>query len=111
MTISSLSIAMFFLFISRSQPVKVLSAERPHKKLFTVYMMLSVLGQFALHMLVLLTAIAAANPHTPNTPEHKSPAKTFKPNVLNTVVYLVSTTQTVATFAANYRVSGHTPGM
>jgi len=103
MTIASLSIAMFFLFVSRSEPIKQLSAERPHKKLFTPYMMLSVLGQFALHMLVLLTAINLATPHTPTTPEHKSPSKSFQPNVLNTVVFLVSNTQTVATFAANYR--------
>lgn len=105
MTISSLSVAMFFFCISRAQPLKRLSAERPPKRLFTVSMILSVLGQFAIHMAVLLTAIQSAQPHTPQTEEHISPHKTFKPNVLNTVVYLVSTTQTAATFAANYRVT------
>jgi cation-transporting ATPase 13A1 len=103
MTIASLSIAMFFLFLSRAEPLKELSRERPHKRLFTVYMLLSVLGQFALHMLVLLTVISSALPHTPTSAEHRAPEKTFKPNVLNSVVFLVSNTQTVATFAANYR--------
>lgn len=104
MTIASLSVAGFFFCISRSQPLKHLSLERPHKRLFTPYMLLSVLGQFALHMCVLLTAIAAADPHTPTDAEHRAPEKKFQPNVLNTVVYLISNTQTIATFAANYRV-------
>jgi hypothetical protein len=36
MTLTGVSVAMFFLFLSRSQPLKQLSAERPHSKLFTV---------------------------------------------------------------------------
>ena len=103
MTFAGLSIAMFFLFISRSKPVDRLSAERPPSRLFTWHMMLAVVGQFALHMLTLLTAVQLSTPHTPQDAETKSPDSTFKPNVLNTVVYLVSTISTTSTFLANYR--------
>lgn len=103
MTIASLSIAMFFLFLSRSEPLQTLSRERPHRRLFSPYMLLSVLGQFAIHMFVLLYSINLSNPFRPMEEEHRSPDATFKPNVLNTVVFLVSTTQTAVTFAANYR--------
>jgi len=105
MTFAGLSIAMFFLFISRSKPMDRLSAERPQSRLFTGHMMFSIVGQFALHMLTLLTAVQLSLPHTPTDAETKSPDSAFAPNVLNTVVYLVSTTATTATFIANYR--GH----
>jgi manganese-transporting P-type ATPase len=103
MTISGLSVAMFFLFVSKAQPCDRLSAERPVKRLFTWHMMLSLLGQFAIHMATLLTAVAASRPHTPNDAETRSPDAKFAPNVLNTVVFLVSTAQTAVTFGANYR--------
>ena len=103
MTFSGLSVAMFFLFISRAKPLDRLSAERPPSRLFTPHMMLSVMGQFGLHMLTLLTAVQLSLPHTPQDADTRSPNSTFKPNVLNTVVYLVSTISTTSTFLANYR--------
>ena len=103
MTFAGLSIAMFFLFVSRSKPLDRLSAERPQSRLFTAHMMLSILGQFALHMLTLLTAVQLSVPHTPSDEETRSPEGKFAPNVLNTVVYLVSTISTTSTFLANYR--------
>ena len=103
MTITGLSVAMFFLFISWTKPLDRLSAERPYTRIFTPYMMLSVMGQFALHLVTLLTAVSLAVPHTPTDIETKSPEGKFAPNVLNTVVYLVSTVSTVSTFVANYR--------
>jgi cation-transporting ATPase 13A1 len=103
MTVSALCIAMFFFCLSRSAPLPQLSAERPHRRLFTLYTLLSVLGQFALHLFVLIAAVRLADPHTPHDVDHRGVDKTFKPNVLNSVVFLVSQAQTVATFAANYR--------
>ena len=103
MTFAGLSVAMFFLFVSRSKPLDRLSAERPPSRLFTAHMMLSILGQFALHFATLLTAVRLSNPHTPTDTETRSTDTAFKPNVLNTVVYLVSTMATTATFVANYR--------
>jgi cation-transporting ATPase 13A1 len=103
MTIAGLSIAMFFLFLSRAKPLEKLSAERPESRLFTPHMFLSLIGQFIIHLSILLYAIDQSNPYTPETAEHRSPDTAFKPNVLNTVVYLVSTSCTVVNFAANYR--------
>ena len=103
MTFSGLSIAMFFLFVSRSKPLDRLSAERPPSRLFTAHMMLSILGQFGLHLATLFTAVQLSNPHTPRDIDTRSTDTAFKPNVLNTVVYLVSTMATTATFFANYR--------
>lgn len=103
MTCAGLAVAMLFLFISRSKPLKTLSPERPHHKLFTPYMFFTILGQFAIHMYVLMEAVSWAHPLTPKDKETKDPDADFKPNVLNTVVFLVSTSMTVATFMANYQ--------
>jgi manganese-transporting P-type ATPase len=102
-TIAGLGVAMYFLFVSRAEPVEKLSVQRPHSKLFTPYMFLTVLGQFAIHMFCLITAVKWSNPHTPEDEEHRDPEGEFKANVLNTVVFLLSTTMTVATFLANYQ--------
>merc|ERR1719373_1285072 len=42
-----------------------------------------------------------AKPHTPIMDTKEMDAQ-FKPNVLNTVVFLISSTQTASTFMANY---------
>jgi len=102
MTVTGLAVAMFFLFVSHSKPLKVLSSERPHHKLFTASMFLTIVGQFAIHLYVLVTAVTWADPHSPKDKESLDPDGTFKPNVLNSVVFLVTNSMTVATFIANY---------
>ena len=54
------------------------------------------------HLTILHTAVVSSKPHTPTDEETKDPEGKFKPNVLNTVVFLVSTIQIVGTFGANY---------
>ncbi len=103
MTLVGFSIAIFFLLISWAKPVEELSPQRPHSKLFTVYMGCTVLGQFAIHMMVLLTAVSWANPFVPYDKANRDPEGEFTPNVLNTVCFLVSTSMTVATFLCNYQ--------
>ncbi len=103
MTISGLGVAAYFLLISRADPISRLSPERPHSRVFSWWMGLTVLGQFAIHLLSLMYAVSMALPHTPTDVEHRGVDSQFKPNVLNTTVYLVSTAMTVASFLANYR--------
>lgn len=113
-----------FLFISRAKPLIELSAERPESSVFTLRMFLSLVGQFAMHIGTLILAVKWSQPFTPtyaaaaNTPaftnrslfsryfsdeKTRDPDGDFAPNVLNTVVFLVSSSTTLATFAANYK--------
>jgi cation-transporting ATPase 13A1 len=66
MMITGVAIALCFLFISRSQPLTKLSRERPHTTIFSPYMMLSLLGQFAIHICVLIYAVSAAKAASPS---------------------------------------------
>ena len=54
------------------------------------------------HLTILHSAVVWSKPHTPTDEETKDPEGKFKPNVLNTVVFIVSTVQIVGTFGANY---------
>ena len=48
-----LSAAMFFV-LSNAKPLEQLSARRPHPNIFCAYVFLSLLGQFAVHLVYLV---------------------------------------------------------
>ncbi|KAI3669992.1 hypothetical protein L6452_41545 [Arctium lappa] len=99
-TISGIFTAAFFLFISHARPMPTLSAERPHPNVFCFYVFLSLLGQFTLHILFLVSSVKAAEKHMPD--ECIEPDSEFESNLVNTVSYMVSMMIQVATFAVNY---------
>jgi manganese-transporting P-type ATPase len=91
-----------------------LSKERPQTNIFNIYLIGSVLGQFAIHVGTLiyisqyvaqfeeysfLSAIADLN-----RPDAKVDLEAeFKPSLLNSAIYLVQLIQQVSTFAINYQ--------
>lgn len=99
-TISGVFTAAFFLFISHARPLPTLSAERPHPHVFCTYVLLSLLGQFAIHLCFLISSVKEAEKHMPD--ECIEPDSDFHPNLVNTVSYMVSMMLQVATFAVNY---------
>ncbi|GBG89136.1 hypothetical protein CBR_g48843 [Chara braunii] len=98
--ISGLFTAAFFLFISHAKPLTTLSPERPHAKIFSWYVMLSLMGQFAVHLTFLVMAVRQAEKHMPE--ECIDPDSEFTPNLVNTVSYTVNMMIQCATFAVNY---------
>ncbi|KAL5979332.1 putative manganese-transporting ATPase pdr2 [Asimina triloba] len=99
-TISGIFTAAFFLFISHARPLPTLSAARPHPNIFCAYVFLSLLGQFAVHLFFLISAVNEAEKYMPE--ECIEPDSDFHPNLVNTVSYMVSLMIQVATFAVNY---------
>lgn len=51
----------FFFSILDAQPLPTLSAQRPHPNIFCFYFFLSMLGQFALHIIFLISSVKEAN--------------------------------------------------
>ncbi|KAJ6823587.1 putative manganese-transporting ATPase PDR2 [Iris pallida] len=99
-TISGVFTAAFFLFISHARPLQNLSPSRPHPNIFCAYVFLSLLGQFAMHLFFLISAVNEAAKHMPE--ECIEPDSSFHPNLVNTVSYMVNMMIQVATFAVNY---------
>ncbi|KAJ2802748.1 putative cation-transporting ATPase 1, partial [Coemansia furcata] len=102
-TIMGALMSVCFLCISKSSPLEKLSRERPQKNILTVYMLLTVLGQFAVHVAALVFLTLEVRKYEPSG--EVDVEKKFEPSLLNTAMYLISLSQQVSTFAINYQ--GH----
>ncbi|GFY86438.1 phosphate deficiency response 2 [Actinidia rufa] len=65
-TISGIFIAAFFLFISQARPLPTLSAEWPQPHVFCSYISLSLIGQFAIHLIFLISSVKEAEKYMPD---------------------------------------------
>ncbi|KAG9303466.1 hypothetical protein G9A89_013793 [Geosiphon pyriformis] len=102
-TISGMLLAVCFLCISKAKPLQKLSKERPQTNVFNFYIILSILGQFAVHIASLIYIVDLVFQF-----EEKKKVDLegeFEPSLLNTAVYLISLSMQVSTFAINYQ--GH----
>ncbi|KAI8583860.1 hypothetical protein K450DRAFT_220303 [Umbelopsis ramanniana AG] len=101
MTISGMLMAVCFLCISRAKPLQRLSKERPQPNIFNGYIILSVLGQFAVHIAALIYINDLAKLYEP--PKDVDLEGEFEPSLLNSGVYLIQLSMQVSTFAINYQ--------
>lgn len=100
-TISGILLSVCFLSISRGRPLEKLSKERPQEGIFNIYIMGSILGQFAIHIITLVyitREIYILEPREPSVDLEKE----FSPSLLNTGMFLLQLAQQVSTFAVNY---------
>ena len=89
---------------SSQQPVEQLSKERPQPNIFNTYIIGSVLGQFAIHIVTLIYISDLAQTPSPKDPNFDPDAETdFEPSLLNSAIYLLQLIQQVSTFAVNYQ--------
>jgi len=100
-TITGMLMSVCFLCISRAKPVEKLSRERPLGNIFNLYVLLSVLIQFALHIisLVYITNLS----HQYEVPGVIDLEAKFEPSLLNTAIYLLGLSQQVSTFTINFQ--------
>ncbi|KAI7902263.1 uncharacterized protein BX663DRAFT_474233 [Cokeromyces recurvatus] len=100
-TISGMLMAVCFLCISRGKPLQKLSKERPQPNIFNPYIILSVMGQFAIHIIALIYINGLAKSLEP--PKEVDLEGEFEPSLLNSAVYLIQLSMQVSTFAINYQ--------
>ncbi|KAF2860434.1 E1-E2 ATPase family protein [Piedraia hortae CBS 480.64] len=101
-TISGILMSVCFLSISRARPVEKLSAERPQNNIWNWYIIPSVLGQFAIHMVTLI--YISTYVHAVMPPRQVIDLDgTFEPSLLNSAIYLLQLIQQISTFAINYQ--------
>jgi cation-transporting ATPase 13A1 len=84
------------------QPVEALSKERPQNNIFNPYIIGSVLGQFAIHIVTLIyisNYVQRTEPKSDNVDLEGE----FEPSLLNSAIYLLQLIQQISTFAINYQ--------
>ncbi|KAI9756553.1 MAG: hypothetical protein M4579_003812 [Chaenotheca gracillima] len=101
-TISGMLMSVCFLSISRAKPVEQLSKERPQSNIFNPYIIGSVLGQFAVHIITLIYMSNYVQTIEPRKDDVDLEGE-FEPSLLNSAVYLLSLIQQISTFAINYQ--------
>jgi cation-transporting ATPase 13A1 len=89
-----------FMSVSRSKPLDKLSKVRPLTSIFHPALFLSLLGQFAIHLMTMYTSVQSAKKLDPESLIVDLEGQ-FKPGMLNTVVFLVGGVQQVTVFFVN----------
>ncbi|KAH8678586.1 hypothetical protein BGZ60DRAFT_401385 [Tricladium varicosporioides] len=101
-TISGMLMSVCFLSISRAKSVEGLSKERPQPNIFNFYIIGSILGQFAIHIVTLIYIARFCDKLAPRSEEVDLEGE-FAPSLLNSAVYLLQLIQQISTFAINYQ--------
>lgn len=86
------------------QPVEQLSKERPQNNIWNWYIIPSVLGQFAIHIVTLIYISNYVHRFEEKEDRAKIDLeKEFQPSLLNSAIYLLQLIQQISTFAINYQ--------
>ncbi|KAL2066314.1 hypothetical protein VTL71DRAFT_2385 [Oculimacula yallundae] len=101
-TISGMLMSVCFLSISRAKSVEGLSKERPQPNIFNFYIIGSILGQFAIHIVTLIYIARYCDKLAPRDSNIDLEGE-FQPSLLNSAVYLLQLIQQISTFAINYQ--------
>jgi len=101
-TLQGMLLAGCFFFISRSAPTDKLSKRRPLPDVFNTYTITTIFGQFAVHLYCLSESIKLARIHEARE-ENPDYEAEFSKSLVNSMVFIISTTLQVTTFAVNYR--------
>ncbi|EAU35850.1 cation-transporting ATPase 4 [Aspergillus terreus NIH2624] len=101
-TISGMLMSVCFLSISRAKSVEGLSKERPQPNIFNIYIIGSVLGQFAIHIVTLIYLSNYVYSIEPRSSDIDLEGE-FEPSLLNSAIYLLQLIQQISTFSINYQ--------
>ncbi|KAH8827253.1 hypothetical protein DL96DRAFT_1606032 [Flagelloscypha sp. PMI_526] len=103
LTVTGMLMSVCFLCISRAKPIDRLSKERPLGNIFNFYVLLSVLLQFALHIVSLVYITNLSHSLDPRGDGPIDLEADFEPSLLNTAIFLLSLSQQVSTFTINFQ--------
>ncbi|KAK4050538.1 putative cation-transporting ATPase 1 [Microbotryomycetes sp. JL221] len=102
MTITGLLLSACFMAISRARPVDKLSKERPLTTILNFYVISSILLQFAVHVAASVYLMDLVYEIEPRDESAFDLERKFTPSLLNSAIFLLSTMQSVSTFAVNF---------
>ncbi|KPV77055.1 uncharacterized protein RHOBADRAFT_48125 [Rhodotorula graminis WP1] len=102
-TITGVLMSVCFMCISRARPVDRLSKERPLSSIFNLYVVGSILVQFAIHVAAFIYLTNLCEVYEPQAGLEVDLDAKFSPNLLNSCIYLISLSQQISTFVVNFQ--------
>lgn len=90
LTILGIVIAALFFFVTRAEPLSILSPIRPPSSVLCMQALVSIAGQFFIHLATILLATEAALVFVDEYDPSLVPDGPFNPNVLNTCTFLLT---------------------
>jgi len=105
MTITGLATAGLFFFLSQAKSLPKLSSHKPPSTVFAKSVLISIAGQFLVHLCSLIGTLYMCEVFSPSDQLSGSPDGRFRPNLVNSAVYMLSSIMQINNFIVNYR--GH----
>lgn len=88
-TYMGMGVSFLFIFLSFTTPLKKLHRERPPTSIFHWSLVISVFGQFLIHLYALIALVNLCEPHIDRLgDESLVPDGEFKPNIKNSVMFV-----------------------
>ncbi|CCW72181.1 unnamed protein product [Phytomonas sp. Hart1] len=106
MILSGVILSVCFMFMSRSKPLTRLCPQRPVTRVFHPYMVCTVFLQFALHLYCMIMTsrmVGEVDAETMLEMKKFGEGDSFKPTLLNSTMFLMTTLMSGTIFAVNYR--------
>ncbi|CAD2222047.1 E1-E2 ATPase, putative [Angomonas deanei] len=106
MILSGVILSVCFMFMSRSKPLSNLCPQRPVTRIFHPYMISTILLQFALHLYAMIQTVSMVyevDREGVDAMRGQTDDEKFKPTLLNSTMFLMTTLISGVTFAVNYR--------
>ena len=102
MTANGIINAVLFFSLSRAQPVEYLSKVKPVNSVFHLSVLLSIIGQFIIHLLSIIILFYICNIYTTTDKSLISPDGTFQPNLINSTMFILILIINLNNFIVNY---------
>ena len=100
----SFGISMFFLMLSKAKPLNKLNSNKPPITIFTLSSIISILGQFIIHISSMILVIYLTENVDPFLiGQEKSLDEKFSPNLINTIIFLFQIFNQIIIFVINYQ--------
>ena len=97
-------ISMFFLMFSKAKPLNKVNSNKAQKSIFTWISIVSILGQFCVHLLGMNLIIYFTEKVDPfYIKQEKSFDERFNPNLINSIVFLFQVFNQIIIFVVNYQ--------
>ena len=106
MAVTALLVAGCFFAMSRSKPLTKMSPSRPQSRIFTPYLLISLMSQFGVHLYALMYLVGEAKSSLGLSGDQvvsDDLEADFEPNVVNNVVFLIAAWVQTVTFAVNFK--------